>query len=192
MVAVRVLGASSARRSSARPDTSTRIRSPKSPRDLTGAPVHPLPDGRGGPVYRWEFEKRGGRSTVAVSGPLDSQRRRAHCSAPRSMASGSPSCSRSTWPTTSRRGALVRVLEDWCPPFTASSSTTRAGATSRPRSRRSSRRSACDAHGARGCFERSAQAGTGPGATWGRRGADSSRSCRVPLDSWPHDSKLEG
>ena len=35
-----------------------------------GPPLHPVPHGRRGPIYRWEFEKRGKPVTVSVSGPL--------------------------------------------------------------------------------------------------------------------------
>jgi DNA-binding transcriptional LysR family regulator len=89
---------------------------PKTPRDLTAHRCIRYRMGADGPVYRWEFEKRGKPVTVSVSGPLivndveltlraaldgvglafDLEERAARHIA---------------------RGALVRVLEDWCPPF---------------------------------------------------------------------------
>jgi DNA-binding transcriptional LysR family regulator len=43
---------------------------PKTPRDLTAHRCIRYRMGAGGPVYRWEFEKRGKPVTVSVSGPL--------------------------------------------------------------------------------------------------------------------------
>src|SRR5437773_11186292 len=44
---------------------------PKTPRDLTAHCCISHRIGASGPVYRWEFEKRGKPVTVSVSGPLD-------------------------------------------------------------------------------------------------------------------------
>src|SRR5437868_4124802 len=43
---------------------------PKAPRDLTAHQCIGHRLGVGGPVYRWEFEKRGKPDTVSVAGPL--------------------------------------------------------------------------------------------------------------------------
>ena len=43
---------------------------PKTPRDLTAHRCIRYRMGAGGPVYRWEFEKRGKPVTVSVTGPL--------------------------------------------------------------------------------------------------------------------------
>lgn len=50
---------------------------PKAPRDLTAHRCIRYRMGAGGPVYRWEFEKRGREVTVSVNG-ADRRRRRAH------------------------------------------------------------------------------------------------------------------
>jgi DNA-binding transcriptional LysR family regulator len=90
-------------------------RPPRSPRDLTGHRCINFRHGSAG-VYRWEFEKNGQSLAVAVHGPLvledaDTMIRAAidgvglaftlEAQVSRHLASG----------------ALVRVLEDWCPPF---------------------------------------------------------------------------
>ena len=88
---------------------------PRTPRDLTAHLCLNYRMGAGG-VYRWEFEKRGKPVTVSVSGPrivddvelvvraaldglglafLFEERAAPHIA----------------------HGELVRVLEDWCPPF---------------------------------------------------------------------------
>jgi DNA-binding transcriptional LysR family regulator len=72
--------------------------------------------GADGPFYRWEFEKRGKPVTVSVSGPL--------------IVNGVEFMIRAALDGVGLaftledfvsehigRGELVRVLEDWCPPF---------------------------------------------------------------------------
>jgi DNA-binding transcriptional LysR family regulator len=72
--------------------------------------------GAGGPVYRWEFEKRGKPVTVSVSGPLvvndvELTLRAALDGVGLAFALEEHVAERIA------RGELVRVLEDWCPPF---------------------------------------------------------------------------
>jgi DNA-binding transcriptional LysR family regulator len=72
--------------------------------------------GPDGPVYRWEFEKRGRPLTVSVSGPV--------------VVSDAEFMIRAALDGVGlafmledyvrehiARGRLVRVLDDWCPPF---------------------------------------------------------------------------
>jgi DNA-binding transcriptional LysR family regulator len=89
---------------------------PKTPRDLTAHRCIRYRMGADGPVYRWEFEKRDKTMTVAVTGPLilndvELTVRAALdglglCFALEEHVGGHIA-----------RGDLVRVLEDWCPPF---------------------------------------------------------------------------
>lgn len=89
---------------------------PKAPRDLTAHRCISHRLGAGGRVYRWEFEKRGRPVTVSVSGPvvvtdpvftlraaLDGL--------------GLAYLFEDDAAEHLARGELVRVLEDWCPPF---------------------------------------------------------------------------
>jgi len=89
---------------------------PKTPRDLTAHRCIRYRMGRGGPVYRWEFEKRGKPVTVSVSGPLivddvELTLRAALDGLGLAFALEEHAALHIA------RGALVRVLEDWCPPF---------------------------------------------------------------------------
>ncbi len=72
--------------------------------------------GPDGPVYRWEFEKRGKSVTVSVSGPVivsdaDFMIRAALDGVGLAFALEDYVSDHIA------RGKLVRVLEDWCPPF---------------------------------------------------------------------------
>jgi len=89
---------------------------PKTPRDLTAHRCIRYRMGAGGPVYRWEFEKRGKPVTVSVSGPLvvndvELTLRAASDGVGLAFALEEHVAERIA------RGELVRVLEDWCPPF---------------------------------------------------------------------------
>ena len=89
---------------------------PKTPRDLTAHRCIRYRMGSGGPVYRWEFEKRGKPVIVAVSGPLvvndvELTLRAALDGVGLAFALEEHAAERIA------RGELVRVLEDWCPPF---------------------------------------------------------------------------
>ena len=89
---------------------------PKAPRDLTAHRCVRYRMGAGGPVYRWEFEKRGKPVTVSVSGPLvfndvELTLRAALDGVGLAFALEEHVAERIA------RGDLVRVLEDWCPPF---------------------------------------------------------------------------
>jgi DNA-binding transcriptional LysR family regulator len=89
---------------------------PKAPRDITAHRCLQYRMGTGGPVYRWEFEKRGKAVTVSGSGPV--------------IVSDAQFMIRAALDGVGlaylledyvlehiARGDLVRVLEDWCPPF---------------------------------------------------------------------------
>jgi DNA-binding transcriptional LysR family regulator len=89
---------------------------PKTPRDLTAHRCIRYRMGSGGPVYRWEFEKRGKPVTVSVSGPLvvndvELTLRAALDGVGLAFALEEHVAERIA------RGELARVLEDWCPPF---------------------------------------------------------------------------
>jgi DNA-binding transcriptional LysR family regulator len=89
---------------------------PKTPRDLTAHRCIRYRMGTGGPVYRWEFEKRGKPITVSVSGPLivndvELTLRAALDGVGLAFALEEHAAEPIA------RGELVRVLEDWCPPF---------------------------------------------------------------------------
>ncbi len=89
---------------------------PKTPRDLTAHRCIRYRMGADGPVYRWEFEKRGRPVTVSVSGPLivndvDLTLRAALDGVGLAFALEEHASKYIA------RGRLVRVLEDWCPPF---------------------------------------------------------------------------
>ena len=89
---------------------------PKTPHDLTSHRCIRYRMGADGPVYRWEFEKRGKPVTVSVSGPLivtdaELTLRAALDGVGLTFALEEHVAERIA------RGELVRVLEDWCPPF---------------------------------------------------------------------------
>jgi DNA-binding transcriptional LysR family regulator len=89
---------------------------PKTPRDLTSHRCLRYRMGADGPVYRWEFEKRGKPVTVSVSGPLivndvEFMNRAALDGVGLAFALEEHVAEHIA------RGTLVRVLEDWCPPF---------------------------------------------------------------------------
>ena len=89
---------------------------PKTPGDLTAHRCIRYRMGAGGPVYRWEFEKRGKPVTVSVSGPLivndvDLTLRAALDGLGLAFLFEEHAADHIA------RGELVRVLEDWCPPF---------------------------------------------------------------------------
>lgn len=69
-----------------------------------------------GPVYRWEFEKRGKPVTVSVSGPLTVNDAEFLIRAALDGV-GLAFLIEDHVAEHIARGALVRVLEDWCPPF---------------------------------------------------------------------------
>jgi DNA-binding transcriptional LysR family regulator len=89
---------------------------PRTPRELTAHRCIRYRMGPDGPVYRWEFEKRGRPLTVSVSGPV--------------VVSDAEFMIRAALDGVGlafmledyvrehiARGRLVRVLDDWCPPF---------------------------------------------------------------------------
>ena len=89
---------------------------PKTPRDLMAHRCLCYRMGTGGPVYRWEFEKKGKPMTVSVSGPLV-------VTDVEFMIRAALDGLGLTFTLEGyvadhvARGELVRVLEDWCPPF---------------------------------------------------------------------------
>ena len=89
---------------------------PKKPSDITGHRCVLYRMGPEGPIYRWEFEKRGKPLSVSASGPV--------------IVSDAQFMIRAALDGVGlayiledyvadhiARGELVRVLEDWCPPF---------------------------------------------------------------------------
>jgi len=115
MIAVRVSGEQRAAIVAAPSYFASRPK-PKTPRDLTAHRCIRYRMGAGGPVYRWEFEKRGKPVTVSVSGPLivndvELTLRAALDGVGLAFALEEHVAERIA------RGELVRVLEDWCPPF---------------------------------------------------------------------------
>ena len=89
---------------------------PKTPRDLTAHRCIRYRMGADGPLYRWEFEKRGKPVTVSVTGPLivndvELTLRAALDGVGLAFALEEHAAEHIA------RGGLVRVLEDWCPPF---------------------------------------------------------------------------
>ena len=89
---------------------------PKTPGDLTAHRCIRYRMGAGGPVYRWEFEKRGKPVTVSVSGPLVFNDVELTLSAALDGV-GLAFALEEHVAERIARGELVRVLEDWCPPF---------------------------------------------------------------------------
>ena len=89
---------------------------PKTPRDLTAHRCLRYRMGAHGPVYRWEFEKRGKPVTVSVSGPLIVNDAEFMIRA--ALDGVGLAFTLEDYVTEYiARGKLVRVLEDWCPPF---------------------------------------------------------------------------
>ncbi|HVO12703.1 MAG TPA: LysR family transcriptional regulator [Vicinamibacteria bacterium] len=89
---------------------------PKTPRDLTAHRCLCYRMGTGGPVYRWEFEKRNKPMTVSVSGPLVVTDVEFMIRAALDGL-GLAYTLEDYVADHVARGELVRVLEDWCPPF---------------------------------------------------------------------------
>ena len=89
---------------------------PTTPRDLTAHRCLRYRMGAFGPVYRWEFERRGKPLTVSVSGPLIVNDAELLIRAALDGV-GLAFLLEDYVAEPIARGALVRVLEDWCPPF---------------------------------------------------------------------------
>jgi DNA-binding transcriptional LysR family regulator len=89
---------------------------PRTPRELTAHHCIRHRMGASGPVYRWEFEKRGEPVTVSVSGPLVFTDVEFTVRAALDGL-GLAYLFEEHVAEHVARGALVRVLEDWCPPF---------------------------------------------------------------------------
>jgi len=88
---------------------------PSSPRDLPNHRCINLRGGSAGP-YRWEFEKDGETLVVDVSGPLVVDDADLMIRAAADGLGLTFSFEEYVAPQIAR-GALVRVLDDWCPPF---------------------------------------------------------------------------
>ncbi|PYQ52360.1 MAG: LysR family transcriptional regulator, partial [Acidobacteria bacterium] len=88
---------------------------PRTPRDLTAHLCLNYRMGAGG-VYRWEFEKRGKPVTVSVSGPLIVDDVELVVRAALDGLGLAFLFEERAAPHIAH-GELVRVLEDWCPPF---------------------------------------------------------------------------
>jgi DNA-binding transcriptional LysR family regulator len=88
---------------------------PRTPRDLTAHRCINYRMGAGA-VYRWEFEKRGKPVTVSVSGPLIVDDVELVVRAALDGLGLAFLFDERAAPHIAR-GELVRVLEDWCPPF---------------------------------------------------------------------------
>ena len=89
---------------------------PRTPRDLTAHRCLRYRMGASGSVYRWEFEKRGKPVTVSVSGPViftDVELMRGAAL----DGVGLAFLLEDHVADDVASGRLVRVLEDWCPPF---------------------------------------------------------------------------
>ena len=89
---------------------------PKTPRDLTAHRCIRYRMGAGGPVYRWEFEKRSRPVTVSVTGPLIVNDVELTLRAALDGVGLAFALEEHAAEHIARR-RLVRVLEDWCPPF---------------------------------------------------------------------------
>lgn len=89
---------------------------PKTPRDLTAHRCLRYRMGTDGPVYRWEFERRGKPVTVSVAGPLIVSDAEFMIRAALNGV-GLAFLLEEYVAEHIARGTLVRVLEDWCPPF---------------------------------------------------------------------------
>ena len=115
MVAVKVTGEQRAA-VVATPDYFESHPKPKTPRDLTAHRCIRYRMGGQGPVYRWEFEKRGKPATLSVSGPLIVNDAEFMIRAALDGV-GLAFLLEDYVSDRIARGDLVRVLEDWCPPF---------------------------------------------------------------------------
>jgi len=115
MVAVRVTGEQRAAIVAA-PEYFDSHPKPKAPRDLTTHRCLRYRMGASGPVYRWEFEKRGKPVTVSVSGPVIFTDVELMLRAALDGV-GLAFLLEEHVTDTVASGKLVRVLEDWCPPF---------------------------------------------------------------------------
>jgi DNA-binding transcriptional LysR family regulator len=89
---------------------------PKTPRDLTAHRCVRYRMGAEGPAYRWEFEKRGRPVTVSVTGPLIVNDVELTIRAALDGVGLAFALEEHVAELIARR-RLVRVLEDWCPPF---------------------------------------------------------------------------
>jgi len=89
---------------------------PKTPRDLTAHRCIRYRMGADGPVYRWEFEKRGRPVTVAVTGPFIVNDVELTIRAALDGVGLAFALEEHAAEHIARR-RLVRVLEDWCPAF---------------------------------------------------------------------------
>jgi DNA-binding transcriptional LysR family regulator len=115
MVAVRVTGEQRAAIVAA-PSYFRSHPKPRTPRDLTAHRCIRYRMGPDGPVYRWEFEKRGRPLTVSVAGPVvisDAEFMIRAALDGVGLAFTLEDYVRDHIAS----GRLVRVLEDWCPPF---------------------------------------------------------------------------
>jgi DNA-binding transcriptional LysR family regulator len=115
MVAVRVTGEQRAAVVAAPTYFRSRPK-PKTPRDLTAHRCLRYRMGTDGSVYRWEFERRGNPVTVSVSGPLIVSDAEFMIRAALNGVGLAFSLEQYVAEHIAR-GTLVRVLEDWCPPF---------------------------------------------------------------------------
>jgi len=89
---------------------------PKMPRDITAHRCLRYRMGTDGRVYRWEFEKRGKAVTVSASGPIIVSDAQFMIRAALDGV-GLAYILEDYVAAHIARGDLVRVLEDWCPPF---------------------------------------------------------------------------
>ena len=89
---------------------------PKTPRDLTAHRCIRYRMGADGPVYRWEFEKRGRPVIVSVTGPLIVSDVELTLRAALDGIGLAFALEEHVAEPIARR-LLVRVLADWCPPF---------------------------------------------------------------------------
>jgi DNA-binding transcriptional LysR family regulator len=89
---------------------------PKTPRDIAAHRCLQYRMGTDGPVYRWEFEKRGKAVTVATTGPVTVSDAQFMIRAALDGV-GLAYALEDYVSDHIARGKLVRVMEDWCPPF---------------------------------------------------------------------------
>jgi DNA-binding transcriptional LysR family regulator len=89
---------------------------PKAPRDLLSQQCINFRHGRGGDVYRWEFEKGRKSLSVAVNGPLIADDVEIVIRAALDGI-GLAFVGEDKVDAHLKSGALIRVLEDWCQPF---------------------------------------------------------------------------
>jgi DNA-binding transcriptional LysR family regulator len=94
----------------------TRHAKPKQPRDVMGHRCVRYRLGPNGPIYRWEFEKRGRSVSVSASGPVIVSDARFMIRAALDGV-GLAYILEDYVAEHIASGALVRVLDDWCPPF---------------------------------------------------------------------------